>query len=73
MSTKDWEKIKFTNPENHNPEQFIYLVHGITTDHIRNLKKEIAVLKSGKYDKNKKIDLRQHPEDISKKPINIYY
>ena len=68
MSKKDWESIEFTNPEEHNPNKYVYLVHAIQTDPMCRTIQNIVAIKNGGHT-YKIIDLSLHPKDIFKKPI----
>ena len=70
MSQKDWEDISFTDPKEHNPEQYIYIVHAIKTDECSRIMQNLAAMELN--DGNTRppiIDLSKNPQDISKKKI----
>ena len=61
---KGWRNIKFSDPNSHDPKQYIYLVHAIKErDIIRDL------IKKEKGCKEEQYDLIENPRDISKMGI----
>ena len=58
---KEWRNIEFSDPNSHNPEQYIYLVHAIKE---RDGFRDMIKLKEGC--KEKQYDLIKNPRDISK-------
>lgn len=56
-----WRSLEFSDPNNHNPNDYIYIVHAIQNgNNIRNLIK----LREGSVEKQ--YDLIRHPRDVSK-------
>lgn len=58
---KEWRNIEFSDPNSHNPEQYIYLVHAIKE---RDGLRDMIKLKEGC--KEEQYDLIENPRDISK-------
>ena len=67
MSEKNWRDINFTDPQNHDSRQFIYLIHAIQTNDMVRTMQNLTRINLGSSEKT--IDLSKKPEDISKKKI----